>query len=67
MCELLSFQQTMMPNPMYMNSQKELAWYMRGILHDWLMKVHSEIRLKPETLFLMINLIDLFLSVRVVS
>jgi G2/mitotic-specific cyclin 1/2 len=56
-----------MPNPNYMESQKELAWKMRGILSDWLIQVHVRFRLLPETLFLCVNVIDRFLSARVVS
>jgi G2/mitotic-specific cyclin 2 len=56
-----------MPNPNYMESQKELAWKMRGILTDWLIQVHVRFRLLPETLFLCVNVIDRFLSARVVS
>ncbi|KAG6831065.1 hypothetical protein H0H92_012988 [Tricholoma furcatifolium] len=58
---------TTMPNPNYMEAQKELAWKMRGILTDWLIQVHVRFRLLPETLFLCINIIDRFLSARVVS
>ncbi|KAF8067772.1 cyclin-like protein [Lyophyllum atratum] len=58
---------TTMPNPNYMESQKELAWKMRGILTDWLIQVHVRFRLLPETLFLCVNIIDRFLSARVVS
>ncbi|KAH7882346.1 cyclin-like protein [Phlebopus sp. FC_14] len=58
---------TTLPNPEYMSSQKELAWSMRGILLDWLVQVHARFRLLPETLFLCINIIDRFLSARVVS
>jgi hypothetical protein len=50
-----------------MENQKDLAWKMRGILNDWLIEVHTQFRLLPETLFLAINIIDRFLSVRVVS
>ncbi|KAI5121813.1 hypothetical protein M0805_009805 [Coniferiporia weirii] len=60
-------EQTSMPNPNYMENQKELAWKMRGILMDWLIQVHSRFKLLPETLFLCVNLIDRFLSARVVS
>ena len=60
-------QKTTMPNPNYMEMQKDLAWKMRGILTDWLVRVHSRFRLLPETLFLCINIIDCFLSARVVS
>ncbi|PPR02261.1 hypothetical protein CVT24_011610 [Panaeolus cyanescens] len=58
---------TTMPNPNYMQNQGELAWKMRGILTDWLIQVHVRFRLLPETLFLCVNLIDRFLSARVVS
>jgi G2/mitotic-specific cyclin 1/2 len=50
-----------------MDSQKELVWKMRGILVDWLMEVHCNFGLLPETLFLAVNIIDRFLSARVVS
>jgi G2/mitotic-specific cyclin 2 len=65
--DLISLQQTTMPNPNYMEMQKDLAWKMRGILTDWLIQVHSRFRLLPETLFLCVNIIDRFLSARVVS
>lgn len=64
---VVPFQMTTMPNPNYMESQKELAWKMRGILTDWLIQVHVRFRLLPETLFLCVNIIDRFLSARVVS
>lgn len=50
-----------------MDTQAELAWRMRGILTDWLIQIHGRFRLLPETLFLTINIIDRFLSSRVVS
>lgn len=56
-----------MPNPNYIDMQKDLAWKMRGILMDWLIQVHARFRLLPETLFLAVNVIDRFLSTRVVS
>jgi len=56
-----------MPNPNYMNSQGELEWKMRGILVDWLLEVHTRFRLLPETLFLAVNIIDRFLSTKVVQ
>jgi len=56
-----------LPQPNYMDSQKELVWKMRGILIDWLMEVHCNFGLLPETLFLAVNIIDRFLSARVVS
>ncbi|KAF2401514.1 A/B/D/E cyclin [Trichodelitschia bisporula] len=56
-----------MPNPDYMDSQKDLEWKMRGILIDWLLEVHTRFRLLPETLFLTVNIIDRFLSTKVVQ
>lgn len=55
-----------MPNPTYMDHQDDLEWKMRGILVDWLIEVHQRFRLLPETLFLAVNIIDRFLSQKVV-
>jgi hypothetical protein len=56
-----------LPDHDYMDSQKELAWKMRSILADWLLEVHSKFRLVSETLYLTMNIIDRFLSLRSVS
>lgn len=56
-----------MPNADYMDNQNELEWKMRGILVDWLLEVHTRFRLLPETLFLAVNIIDRFLSCKVVQ
>ena len=56
-----------MANPDYMRDQRELDWKMRGILVDWLLEVHTRFRLLPETLFLAVNIIDRFLSCKVVQ
>lgn len=55
-----------MPNANYMEHQDDLEWKMRGILVDWLIEVHTRFRLLPETLFLAINIVDRFLSSKVV-
>lgn len=47
----------------YMSSQVDINQKMREILIDWLIDVHLKFDLMHETLFLMINLIDRFLSV----
>lgn len=44
--------------------QPELAWSMRGILVDFLVALHSRFRMQQETLFLTINVMDRFLSIR---
>jgi len=56
-----------MANEDYMDSQHELEWKMRGILVDWLLEVHTRFRLLPETLFLAVNIIDRFLSTKIVQ
>ncbi|CAO1618506.1 unnamed protein product [Parajaminaea phylloscopi] len=56
-----------MANPNYMAFQNEIQWHMRATLVDWLLQVHMRYHLLPETLFIAINIIDRFLSVRVVS
>ncbi|CAJ2513432.1 Uu.00g015510.m01.CDS01 [Anthostomella pinea] len=55
------------PNPQYMTHQDDLEWKTRGILIDWLIEVHTRFHLLPETLFLAINIIDRFLSEKVVQ
>ncbi|KPM34403.1 G2/mitotic-specific cyclin-B [Neonectria ditissima] len=55
------------PNPQYMSHQDDLEWKTRGILVDWLIEVHTRFHLLPETLFLAVNIIDRFLSEKVVQ
>ncbi|KAL2154086.1 hypothetical protein VTH82DRAFT_2762 [Thermothelomyces myriococcoides] len=55
------------PNPQYMAHQDDLEWKTRGILIDWLIEVHLRFQLLPETLFLAVNIIDRFLSEKVVQ
>ncbi|KAI1390742.1 cyclin-like protein [Hypoxylon trugodes] len=57
----------MLPNPHYMDSQTDIQWSMRAVLMDWVIQVHTRFTLLPETLFLAVNYIDRFLSVKVVS
>jgi len=55
------------PNPQYMAHQDDLEWKTRGILVDWLVEVHTRFHLLPETLFLAVNIVDRFLSEKVVQ
>ena len=64
---LLVLEQATMPNPTYMDHQEHLEWHLRGVLIDWLIEVHTRFHLLPETLFLAVNIIDRFLSARVVE
>ena len=50
-------------DPNYLkNNQKFINHKMRAILIDWLVDVHKKYKLKPETLYLTVNIIDRFLS-----
>ncbi|KAI1415689.1 A/B/D/E cyclin [Hypoxylon sp. FL1857] len=51
----------------YIIHQDELEWKTRSILVDWLIEVHTRFHLLPETLFLAVNIIDRFLSQKVVQ
>ncbi|KAJ0775586.1 putative cyclin domain-containing protein [Helianthus annuus] len=51
----------------YMNSQPELNAKMRGILIDWLIEVHRKFNMMAESLYLTINIVDRYLSVRKVA
>ncbi|KAL5580298.1 hypothetical protein UlMin_012740 [Ulmus minor] len=60
----LSEEETRIQN--YMELQPDLNAKMRSILVDWLTEVHNKFELMPETLYLTINLVDRYLSVKVV-
>jgi hypothetical protein len=49
-----------------MDQQPEIKWHMRPCLVDFLMEVHFTFRLRPETLYLALNIIDRYVSKRVV-
>lgn len=50
----------------YIHAQTDINERMRAILVDWLIDVHQQFDLSQETLYLTINIIDRFLSVKVV-
>lgn len=56
-----------MPSPDYMDGQAEINWQMRQTLVDWLLQVHLRYHMLPETLWIAINIVDRFLTKRVVS
>ncbi|KAF8623664.1 hypothetical protein AX17_007362 [Amanita inopinata Kibby_2008] len=56
-----------MPNPNYMEGQPEINWGMRETLVDWLLQVHLRYHMLPETLWIAVNIVDRFLTKRVVS
>ncbi|XP_026397409.1 G2/mitotic-specific cyclin-2-like [Papaver somniferum] len=54
-------------SPNYMVQQSDINEKMRVILVDWLIEVHYKFELMDETLFLMVNIIDRFLSLQTVE
>ena len=64
---MYELEETTMANPDYMDQQDGLEWHLRGVLVDWLIEVHQRFHLLPETLFLAVNIIDRFLSMKVVQ
>ncbi|KAG4429033.1 hypothetical protein IFR05_015486 [Cadophora sp. M221] len=55
------------PNASYIEHQKGLNWGRRNTLVDWLIYIFTQYRLLHETLFLTINIVDRFLSRKVVE
>lgn len=55
------------PDAGYMARQPDITWRMRALLIDWMVRVHDHFNLLPETLFLTVNYIDRFLSLKTVS
>ena len=54
------------PKP-YMDCQDQINEKMRAILIDWLIEVHMNFRLVPETLFLCVNIIDRYCGMESVA
>ncbi|KAI8357064.1 cyclin-like protein [Mortierella sp. GBAus27b] len=52
--------------PEYMDLQPELTWDLRPLLVDFLIEIHNHFNLQPETLYLTMNMMDRYLSKRVV-
>jgi hypothetical protein len=51
----------------YMSIQEDINEKMRGILIDWLVEVHLKFKLRHETLFLTVNILDRYLAVQKVN
>ncbi|KAI0151928.1 A/B/D/E cyclin [Hypoxylon sp. NC0597] len=64
---LRELEKKVVAHPNYIIHQDELEWKTRSILVDWLIEVHTRFHLLPETLFLAVNIIDRFLSQKVVQ
>ncbi|GJM94940.1 hypothetical protein PR202_ga11627 [Eleusine coracana subsp. coracana] len=56
------------PSPNFMDTtQIDMSTSMRAVLIDWIVEVIEEYRLVPETLYLTVNYIDRYLSVKAIS
>ncbi|PPQ69161.1 hypothetical protein CVT26_003535 [Gymnopilus dilepis] len=64
---MADLEEEVMPNPDYMDGQNEISWSMRQTLVDWLLQVHLRYHMLPETLWIAVNIVDRFLTKRVVS
>nr|UXY87549.1 cyclin B [Cryptomonas curvata] len=56
-----------MPSNDYINYQPDINKRMRAILVDWLIDVHNKFKLVSKTLFLTVNIIDRFLTIKSIS
>ncbi len=56
----------MKPKYGYFEKQKEINEKMRTIFVDWIVEVHYNLKLKIETLYLTIWIIDSYLSYRII-
>lgn len=57
-----SEQEELRPDPGYIRDQADINLKMRAILVDWLVEVHLKYKLRQETLFLSVSLIDRYLA-----
>lgn len=62
----LASQRVTMPDLVRMELQPELKPYMKPYLVDFLIEIHQQFRLRPEVLYLAMNIVDRYVSKRVV-
>ncbi|KAL1898571.1 hypothetical protein Sste5346_003475 [Sporothrix stenoceras] len=55
-----------LPDVNLIDMQREIQWFMRPYLIDFIVEAHAAFTLLPETLFLTVNLLDRYCSKRVV-
>jgi len=54
-------------SPQFLSQQREIKERVRKIMVDWIVKVHYTLQLHPETLFLAINTMDRYGSIKTIS
>jgi hypothetical protein len=65
-CPSALLQKSTQPQVDLMDMQPELQWYMRPFLTEFLIEIHQQFRLRPEVLYLAMNIVDRYVSKRVV-
>ncbi|GAA5879687.1 hypothetical protein JCM3774_002408 [Rhodotorula dairenensis] len=63
---MYEMQSKTMANAELIDQQPELRWHMRSYLVDFLVEIHLQHRLRPETLYLALNIVDRYISKRIV-
>jgi len=65
-CYMHDMERCTMSSMQSMDQQPEIRWHMRPCLVDFLVEIHFTFRLRPETLYLTLNIIDRYVSRRIV-
>ncbi|KAF8649865.1 hypothetical protein AX16_005627 [Volvariella volvacea WC 439] len=65
-CYMHDMERCTMSSTQSMDQQPEIRWHMRPCLVDFLVEVHFTFRLRPETLYLTLNIVDRYVSRRIV-
>ncbi|KAF9535860.1 cyclin [Crepidotus variabilis] len=63
---MLEMERFTMSSTQSMDQQPEIKWHMRPCLVDFLVEIHFTFRLRPETLYLTLNIVDRYVSRRIV-
>lgn len=63
---MLEMEQITVCSTSSMDQQPEIKWHMRPCLVDFLVEIHFTFRLRPETLYLTLNIVDRYVSRRIV-
>ncbi|KAL6837027.1 cyclin-like protein [Trichoderma camerunense] len=66
MTHMRHMEEETLPDANLIDMQREIQWFMRPYLIDFLIEAHAAFALLPETLFLTVNLLDRYCSRRVV-
>jgi cyclin B len=65
--QLVQMRQLSQPCPNYMSRQADINEKMRAILVDWLVDVSVKYKLRPQTLFVAVDVVDRYLSVALIK